>query len=77
MKNKDHFTLSEFHKDHFKYQHDGASTSICHMLIWEVQRQNEIKTQTPNPKPQTPNPKPKAPNPKPQTPNPKPQILNF
>ena len=34
MKNKDHFTFPEFDKDHFEYKHDGASTSISHMLIY-------------------------------------------
>ncbi len=28
MKNKEHILPIEFYKDHFKYQHDGATTNI-------------------------------------------------
>ena len=34
LQNKDHITFSEFYKDNFEHQHDGASTSISHMIIY-------------------------------------------
>ena len=34
MKNKDHITFSEFDKNQFMYQNDGASTSFSHVLIY-------------------------------------------